>query len=208
MFTGLVESVGEVVDAGAAGDGLRIRIRTALAGALAVGDSLAVNGVCLTVILVEGQDVYADLGPETSRVTTLGGLRRAQRVNLERAMRADGRVGGHFVQGHVDGTGTIEEIREQDEAHWLTISYPPALAPYLIQKGSIAVDGVSLTVAGLGDAQFDVMIIPFTWEHTSFPAFTSHDRVNLECDMLGKYVVRAYELAGFGQAQSYARRHG
>jgi riboflavin synthase len=118
-------------------------------------------------------------------------------------MRADARVGGHFVQGHVDGTGTIEEIRQEADAHWLTISFPRELAPYLIRKGSIAVDGVSLTVAGLGDARFDVMIIPFTWEHTIVKTLRIRDRVNLECDMLGKYVARSLELAGAARAKAY-----
>ena len=109
-------------------------------------------------------------------------------------MLADGRLGGHFVLGHVDGVGTIEDIRVEGDAHWLTIGYPDLLAPYLIRKGSIAVDGISLTVAGLGEGKFDVMIIPFTWEHTNLRTLKPHDRVNLETDVIGKYVVRAAEI--------------
>ena len=208
MFTGLIESVGEVAEVKSTGSGVRLRVRTALAAELAPGDSLAVNGVCLTVIVADGGDVHADVGPETARVTTMGSLRRDQPVNLERPLRADSRLGGHFVQGHVDGTGTIDEIRPEGDARWLTISFSPSLAPYLVRKGSIAVDGISLTVAGLGDARFDVMIVPFTWEHTNMRALRVGDRVNLECDMLGKYAVRAAELllvASTGHGDTKAR---
>ena len=196
MFTGLIETVGRVVEVKGTGGGTRLRIRTSLSSELAPGDSLAVNGVCLTVILAEDGDVHADIGPETARVTTLGSLRREQEVNLERAMRADSRVGGHFVLGHVDGTGTVDDVRPEGDAHWLTISFSNDLAPFLIRKGSVAVDGISLTVAGLGDSQFDVMIIPFTWEQTNLHALRAGARVNLECDMVGKYVARAAEVAG------------
>jgi riboflavin synthase alpha subunit len=202
MFTGLIESVGEVVACKDTTSGMRLRVRTELSAHLVPGDSMAVNGVCLTITLVERGELHADIGPETARVTTLGGLKRGQPVNLERPMRADARLGGHFVQGHVDGTGTVEEIRDQLESHWLTISFAPALAPYLIRKGSVAVDGISLTVAGLGDSRFDVMIIPFTWQHTNLRTLRAGDRVNLECDMIGKYVARSLELAGIEQRRT------
>lgn len=195
MFTGLIESVGRVAEVKTTGSGVRLRVSTELAAALTPGESLAVNGVCLTVRLAEGGDVHADIGPETSRVTTLGSLRRDQAVNLERPLRADGRVGGHFVQGHVDGIGAIDEIRTEGDAHWLTITFARALAPHLIRKGSLAIDGVSLTVAGLGETKLDVMIVPFTWEHTNLRTLRVGDRVNLECDMIGKYVARAVEIA-------------
>jgi riboflavin synthase len=195
MFTGLIEAIGRVAEVKSTGGGMRLRVRTPLASELAAGDSLAVNGVCLTVILAEDGDVHADIGPETARITTLGSLQREQEVNLERPMRADSRVGGHFVLGHVDGTGMVDEIREEGDAHWLTISFGEELASYLIRKGSVAVDGISLTVAGLGDGRFDVMIIPFTWEHTSLKTLRVGSRVNLECDMVGKYVARAAEVA-------------
>jgi len=196
MFTGLVESVGALVERKPTAGGFRLRIATALSGELSPGDSLAVNGVCLTVILSEQGEVHADVGPETIRVTTLGWLPQGAAVNLERPLRADGRLGGHFVQGHVDAVGHIEEIRAESDFHWLTISFPRQLAPYVIQKGSIAVDGISLTVAGLGADRVDLMIVPFTMAHTSLGRAQVHDRVNLECDMVGKYVVRAAELAG------------
>jgi riboflavin synthase len=199
MFTGLIEAVGTVAEVKAAAGGFRIRIETSLAADLSPGDSLAVNGVCLTVIAVDGRGVHADIGPETARVTTLGSMRSGQQVNLERPMRADGRVGGHFVQGHIDGTGIVEEIRPDGDSHWLTISFDRGLSPYLIRKGSIAVDGVSLTVAGLGGNVFDVMIIPFTWTNTALSTLQVRERVNIECDMIGKYVARAIELAEEGR---------
>lgn len=196
MFTGLVEAIGELVESKPMGGGVRLRISTPLAGELAPGDSLAVNGVCLTVIAAEATDVHADVGPETLRVTTLGSLPRHGIVNLERPLRADSRFGGHFVQGHVDAVGHIEELRSDAEFHWLTVSFPSQLAPYFVHKGSIAVDGISLTVAGLGVDRFDVQLVPFTMEHTNLHRAQVRDRVNLECDMVGKYVVRAAELAG------------
>ena len=198
MFTGLIEAVGEIAEMKPSPGGYRVRIRTTLAADLVSGDSLAVNGVCLTVVTTDGGEVQAEIGPETARVTTLGSLRQQQRVNLERSMRADGRIGGHFVQGHVDGSGLVEEIRPDGESHWLTISFDASLAPYLIRKGSIAVDGVSLTIARLGENVIDVMIIPFTWANTALSSLKTGDRVNIECDMIGKYVARSLELAEDG----------
>jgi riboflavin synthase len=196
MFTGLVEGVGEIVERKATSGGCRLRIGTALAPELKPGDSLAVNGVCLTVILAEGREVHADVGPETIRVTTLGTLEPGSAVNLERPLRADQRFGGHFVQGHVDAIGHVEELRADADFHWLTVSFPSALAPLIVHKGSIAVDGISLTVAGLAADRFDIMVVPFTMQHTNLGRITIRDRVNLECDMVGKYVIRAAELAG------------
>ena len=196
MFTGLVEGVGELVERKPTSGGFRLRIGTALAPELAPGDSLAVNGVCLTVILAERDEIHADVGPETIRVTTIGTLKRGCALNLERPLRADQRFGGHFVQGHVDAIGHIEELRQDAEFHWLTVSFPSNLAPLIVHKGSIAVDGISLTVAGLGADRFDIMVVPYTMAHTNLGRITIRDRVNLECDMVGKYVVRAAELAG------------
>jgi riboflavin synthase len=207
MFTGLIEAVGEIVDAQRTATGVRLRLKTDLAPELTPGDSLAVNGVCLTVTLSEKDVVYADVGPETARITTLGNVQRGRLVNLERSMRADARIGGHFVQGHVDGTGTIEEIRHESDAHWVSVAFPHDLAPYFIRRGSVAVDGVSLTVAGLGEARFDVMIIPFTWDHTTIKTLKTRERVNLECDMIGKYVARSIELAGFDAGRSRMKAH-
>ncbi|MBI2829235.1 MAG: riboflavin synthase [Acidobacteria bacterium] len=195
MFTGLIESVGRVEDVAPAASGVRLRVRTALGAEMQAGDSLAVNGVCVTVVAADAGAVHADVGPETARVTTLGSVRAGQPVNLERALRADGRVGGHFVQGHVDGTAMVKAIRGEADAHWLTIAFGDSLAAYFIPKGSVAVDGVSLTIAALREGEFDVMIVPFTWDHTNLHALHPGDRVNLECDMVGKYVARAAQIA-------------
>ena len=193
MFTGLIEAVGRVATPDATSAGTRVRIETALAAELSLGESLAVNGVCLTVAAADGAGVAADIGPETARITTLGGLQPGQLVNLERSMRADGRFGGHFVQGHVDAMGTLDAVSVESGAHWLTIGFPMSLAALFIRKGSIAVDGISLTVANLRESQFDVMIVPFTWQSTNLSSLRVGDHVNLECDMVGKYVVRAVE---------------
>ncbi|HEX3644961.1 MAG TPA: riboflavin synthase [Vicinamibacterales bacterium] len=196
MFTGLVEGVGELLECKPTNGGRRLRIGSVLAPEMRPGESLAVNGVCLTVILAERGEIHADVGPETVRVTTLGSLARGAVLNLERALRADQRFGGHFVQGHVDAIGHVEELRQEAEFHWLTVSFPAALAPLIVHKGSIAVDGISLTVAGLGADRFDIMVVPFTMQHTNLGRIKLRDRVNLECDMVGKYVVRAAELSG------------
>jgi len=202
MFTGLIEAMGEVAGVKPTPSGFRLQITTTLAPELAPGDSLAVNGVCLTVVSPDAHGVHADVSPETARVTALGSLRRGSLVNLERPLRADARLGGHFVQGHVDAPGTIDDIRRDGDSFWITIRFPPALAPYIVRKGSIAVNGISLTVAGLGDQHFDVQIIPYTWEHTTLRASKPGDPVNIECDILGKYVARAAELAGLNHATS------
>ena len=204
MFTGLIETVGELVERKPTTGGFRVRVATPLAPELKPGDSLAVSGVCLTVILAESGEVHADVGPETVRVTTLGSLGRGALVNLERPLRADSRFGGHFVQGHVDGMGFVEDVRQDADFYWLTVSFPPQLAPFIVHRGSIAVDGISLTVAGLGADRFDVQVVPYTHQNTNLRATQVRDRVNIECDMVGKYVVRAAELAGL----SLGRRPG
>jgi len=197
MFTGLIEAVGEVGEIKPTPAGFRLRVSSSLADEITPGESVAVNGVCLTVIASDQDGVHMDVSPETARVTSLGSLKRGGLVNLERPVRADGRMGGHFVQGHVDATGTIADLRHEGEHHWLTVRYPSLLAPYLVRKGSIAVDGISLTVAGLDERHFDVQIIPFTWQHTNLRAVQAQDPVNIECDILGKYVVRAIEAGEF-----------
>lgn len=196
MFTGLIEAIGEVAEVKPLTEGFRLRVATALAPELSPGDSVAVNGVCLTVVSADAAGLFADVSPETVRVTALGSLERGALVNLERPLRADARLGGHFVQGHVDALGTIEEIRPAGDAFWLTVGFPALLAPYIVRKGSIAIDGISLTVAGVGDRQLDVQIIPYTWAHTTLSRAKAGDPVNLEVDILGKYVVRVAELAG------------
>jgi riboflavin synthase len=196
MFTGLIEAIGEVAEVKPTAEGFRIRVTTGIAPELAAGDSLAVSGVCLTVISADADGIHADISPETARVSALGSLRRGSLVNLERPLRADARLGGHFVQGHVDAVGSIEEIRPDGESFWVTIKFPPLLAPYIVRKGSITLDGISLTVAGVDDRHMDVQIIPYTWEHTTLNRAKQGDVVNIEVDILGKYVVRVAELAG------------
>ena len=196
MFTGLIESVGEIAEVNAIEAGFSLRIASGIAGDLGLGESVAVNGVCLTVVDIStAAGVFStEIGPETARVTSLGDLKSGAAVNLERAMPANGRFGGHMVLGHVDGTGTIQSIRPEADFSWLTVAFPAGLAPYLIHRGSIAVDGISLTIAALEKTTFDVQIVPFTWSHTNLRRRRAGDRVNLECDMIGKYVLRAMEL--------------
>src|SRR5262245_14989494 len=165
MFTGLVEGIGAVTQLAEAPGGWRLHVRTGLAPELTLGESLSVDGVCLTVARVAGDEVTADIGPETARVTTLGSLRPGQAVNLERAARADSRLGGHLVQGHVDATVGVDRVEADGDSHWIGVELPPALAHLLVSKGSVALSGVSLTVARLEDARFEVMIVPFTWQH-------------------------------------------
>jgi riboflavin synthase len=193
MFTGLIEQVGILTAADPVPGGRRLTCATSFPD-LQLGESVAVNGVCLTVAGILDGGFAADVGPETLRVTSLGSLRPGSRVNLERAMRADARFGGHFVQGHVDGVGRVEALRTEGGSHWMTVSYPQADASGLIPKGAVAVDGISLTVASLTPDRFDVMIVPFTWTNTNLQARRVGDLVNLEYDMVGKYVVRALEL--------------
>lgn len=193
MFTGLIENLGQVDEVKPTPAGFRLRVTTPLAAQLKPGDSLAINGVCLTVVSADSEGLHADVSPETSRVTTFGSLRRGATVNLERPMRAGATLDGHFVQGHVDATGVIDELRPEGDAWWLTVTYPAPLAPLIVRKGSIAVDGISLTVAGVDDKRFDVQVIPYTWTHTNLQHARAGDAVNIECDILGKYVARAVE---------------
>jgi riboflavin synthase len=194
MFTGLIETLGDVAEVKPTPSGFRLRLTTELSPDLTPGDSVAVNGVCLTVVSADADGVHMDVSPETIRVSALGSLKRGASVNMERPMRADSRIGGHFVQGHVDATGSIEELRKDGDCWWVTVKFPPSLASQIVRKGSIAVDGISLTVAGVDDHRFDVQVIPFTWEHTNLRCAKVNNLVNLECDMLGKYVLRAMEL--------------
>lgn len=193
MFTGIIEATGRISTLTPGTDHLRLGIETALAPALALGASLAVNGVCLTVVARDEATVWMDVGPQTARITTLGSPHVGQVVNLERPLRPDGRLDGHFVLGHVDGTAEVVEVRPDSESHWVTVALPDALAAYVIPKGSIAVDGISLTVATLSRDRFSVQVIPYTWAHTTLQHVREGDRVNLECDMIGKYVVRTLE---------------
>ena len=191
MFTGLIETVATVARVDAVPSGYRLRLETPLGAELQLGESVTVDGVCLTVTARDATGWEADVGPETARVTTLGALTPGRRVNLERSMRADSRFGGHLVQGHVDATAMVVAVRPDGESHWIDVAFPEALSPMFVPKGSVALNGVSLTVATLEEARFSVMIIPFTWEHTNLSDLRPGAPVNLECDMVGKYVARA-----------------
>ena len=198
MFSGLIESVGRVAAVASKPAGRSLRVASGLAGELAVGDSIAVNGVCLTVVRADGRAFETDVSPETLRVTALGAAAAGTLVNLERPVRADGRLGGHFVLGHVDGVGRIEAIRAEADFHRIRVGFPPALQPLIVDKGSIAVDGISLTVIAPDRHRFDVQIVPHTWRQTNLHAAAAGDAVNLECDIIGKYVLRAVEAVRGG----------
>jgi riboflavin synthase len=188
MFTGLVEDLGELTEVDQSADGARLTVKTHLAGELREGDSVAVNGVCLTAATVDGDQFAAEAMNATLAQTSLGRLAPRSRVNLELALRANDRLGGHIVQGHVDGLGHVAEVRPDGFARRLRIEAPPELMRYLVAKGSIAVDGVSLTVAELDQRSFTVSLIPETLERTTLGAAEAGTRVNLEVDMLAKYV--------------------
>lgn len=190
MFTGLVESIGRVRSLDRRGDAARLTLETPLAAALSLGESLAVNGCCLTVTSTDGDSACFDLLGETLARTNLGGLAPGAGVNLERALRADGRFGGHFVQGHIDTTTEVLSAETKGADLNLIIALPKAGAHYLIEKGSIAVNGVSLTVASLGEDRFGLWIIPHTLQETNLGDLRAGSPVNLEYDMLAKYAER------------------
>jgi riboflavin synthase len=190
MFTGLIADLGSVGSVERNGDGATIEISTRLAGELAAGDSVAVNGVCLTAVTVGDGSFRAQAMAETLRRSSLDRLAAGSPVNLELALRADGRLGGHIVQGHVDGTGNIEAVREEGFARVLQIGVADDLMRYLVEKGSVAVDGVSLTVSEVRDEGFSVSLIPQTLARTSLGGAQVGDRVNLEADVLAKHVER------------------
>lgn len=200
MFTGIVEELGEIAAIEQLGDAARVAIRGKIVtGDAGHGDSIAVNGVCLTVVDVDGEVFTADVMKETLDRSSLGTLRPGSPVNLERAVRADGRLGGHIVQGHVDGTGTL--LSREPGEHWEVVrfSLPAGLARYVVEKGSIAVDGVSLTVAGVDTGGFSVGLIPTTLRLTTLGARRQGDPVNLEVDVIAKHVEKllgAYGTVG------------
>lgn len=191
MFTGIVATTGRVERLERRDRGARLTVATPRPlPRLAVGESIAVNGACLTVMAPRGRRFSVDVSPETLRRTTLGGLAPGARVNLERALRMGDRLGGHIVLGHVDGVGRVRAIRPEGE--WLLYRFtaPPALAPYLVEKGSIAVDGVSLTVFACRGNAFTVALIPHTLAETTLGTRRPGDRVNLEADVLLKHIAR------------------
>jgi riboflavin synthase len=188
VFTGLVEDLGTVAAVHATADGVRLTLETPLARQLAEGDSVAVNGVCLTAVGLCGERFGADVMHETLRRSSLADLAAGARVNLELALRADARLGGHMVQGHVDAVGVVTDARDDGFARVVTIEAQSALLRYVVEKGSIAVDGVSLTVAVVDDTTFAVSLIPETLERTNLGTARTGTVVNLEVDILAKYV--------------------
>jgi riboflavin synthase len=197
MFTGIIEELGTVSEVASLFEGARIVVNAATVTTdLREGDSIAVNGVCLTALDVKPESFAADVSPETLHRSTIGALSAGSRVNLERPVTPSTRLGGHIVQGHVDGRGSFLGVVEDGEFHTVSIDYPRELAGFLVFKGSIAVEGISLTIASLTDDSFDVAIVPKTWEVTNLSTLREGDSVNIEVDVIAKYVERMLALRG------------
>lgn len=209
MFTGIVEEVGELerITGGGKSSRLRIRAKTVLEGTQ-IGDSISTCGVCLTVTALDGNGFEADVMAETLRRSNLGNLRPGSRVNLERAMQLGGRFGGHIVSGHIDGTGLVRDIRREDRAVWLTIGAGEPLLRYIIEKGAVAIDGVSLTVASVHPEGFSVSVIPHTGRETTLLGSQPGTLVNLECDLVGKYVERLMGIGSAGMTELFLKENG
>ena len=191
MFTGIVRERGRVVAVERNGRGLRLRVEApATASTVALGDSVAVNGCCLTVTSTANRSLAFDAVPETIARTNLGRLAAGAEVNLEPALRAGEPLGGHFVQGHVDGTARVERLEPEGDGARLALTLPPELLRYCVEKGSVAVDGVSLTIAALRDDGIEIALVPFTLEHTTLAAAAPGDELNVEVDLLAKYAER------------------
>ena len=191
MFTGIIEELGSVGSIEFDGENARIVIGAAIVtDGTKDGDSIAVNGVCLTALDVRSNSFAADVSRETLDRSTLGSLKAGSRVNLERAVTPATRLGGHIVQGHVDDRGTFLSAVQEGDFWTVTIGFPTDFAKYLVYKGSVAVEGISLTVAALSESSFDIAVIPKTWEMTNLSALHPGDSVNLEADVIGKYVER------------------
>jgi riboflavin synthase len=193
MFTGIIKELGTVEAIESSADGARLRIRAELASELGEGDSVAVNGACLTATTVTGETFEADVMHQTLELTTLGALAVGSGANLELPLRADERLGGHIVQGHVDGTATVAELVDEGFAKRVRVELPAELLPYVVEHGSVAIEGVSLTVARLDDPVVEVSLIPETLERTTLGRLEAGDRVNVECDVLARYVRRQLE---------------
>jgi riboflavin synthase len=190
MFTGLIEDIGRIESLQSGDDGARVRIATSLAAEIADGDSVSVNGVCLTATVVDSDGFETEAMNQTLTVTALGGLASGDSVNIELAMKASDRLGGHIVQGHADGVGTVASIEEDGFARRLRVDLGPEQIRYVVEKGSITLNGVSLTVADLGDSWAVVSLIPETLERTTLGEAKVGDRLNVECDVVAKYVER------------------
>ena len=208
MFTGIIEEIGTVrqIRMGQSSCVLSVAASRILDD-VHIGDSIAVNGTCLTVCRFDGGSFSADVMPETMRRTNLGTLAPGSRVNLERAMAAGGRFGGHIVSGHIDGTGTVAQLRREDNAVWVRIRADGALMRYIVEKGSIAIDGISLTVAAVTAQDFSVSVIPHTGQETILLSREPGDKVNLECDIVAKYVEKLCKPQGC-ITQEFLTKHG
>ena len=195
MFTGLIEELGTIESLEQHAGGVRIVVAANLVTSdLANGDSISVNGVCLTALNSSPTSFAADMSPETLDRTTLGRLATGSRVNLERAVTPATRLGGHIVQGHVDGRGTFISAESEGDFWTVRIGFAPEFARYLVHKGSVTVEGISLTIAALADDHFDIAVIPKTWEMTNLSTLKTNDDVNLEADVIAKYVERMLKL--------------
>jgi len=190
MFTGLIQDVGEILALDSGAGGARLRIATVLGSEIEPGDSIAVNGICLTATTADDAGFESEAMNQTLEVTALGSVEAGDRVNLELAMKASDRFGGHIVQGHVDGVGEISSVLDDGFAKRLRVSLDPDLLRYAIEKGSITLDGVSLTIAELGDDWLEVSLIPETLERTNFGAAEAGRKINVECDVIAKHVER------------------
>jgi len=195
MFTGIIEELGSVASIEISDDGARIRVAASLVNSdTKDGDSIAVNGVCLTALDVASDGFSADVSQETLDRSTLGNLKEGSKVNLERAVTPATRLGGHIVQGHVDGRGTFISAVQSGDFYTVRIGFPEELSRYFVYKGSVAVEGISLTIAALADSHFDIAVIPKTWQLTNFSTLQRGDFVNLEADIIAKYVERMLAL--------------
>jgi riboflavin synthase len=190
VFTGLIQDIGRVESVATGGDGARLRISTSLGPEIALGDSVAVNGACLTAAAADPNGFETEAMNQTLAVTALGGIESGSRVNLELAMQASDRLGGHIVQGHVDGVGTVGALDEDGFARRVRVALAPELLRYVVDKGSITLSGVSLTIAALGDDWVEVSLIPETLERTNLGELEPGDNLNVECDIVAKYVER------------------
>ena len=209
MFTGIIEAIGRVTAVQRRGDLLYLTVAPAAAlTEIVVGDSICVNGACLTVTDLSPGGFQADCSPETQERTTLGTLKPHAEVNLERALKVSDRLGGHLVTGHVDGTGYVTEVTKGAGSLVITIRVPHELAPYIVEKGSVAVDGVSLTTSRIAGDGFQVVVIPYTAQNTTLGRRRAGDRVNIEVDLIGKYVRRFMQQGGAGINKGFLAEHG
>ncbi len=211
MFTGIIEEIGRIRSIRTGSDSCVLTVSAEkILSDMHIGDSIAVNGTCLTVCGFGQHSFSADVMPETMRRTNLGDLKAGSPVNLERAMAANGRFGGHIVSGHIDGTGRIQSLKKEKNAVWVQISANPDVLKYIVEKGSVAIDGISLTVAKISVQDFSVSIIPHTGEETILLKKKSGDTVNLECDIIAKYVEKlcGVQKSSGGITENFLAEHG